>query len=52
MATKTVKLLLIENVDHLGIVGDVVTVRVGFARNFLLPSVFQIVSTDSIRPIQ
>ncbi len=37
MATKTVKLLLIENVDHLGIVGDVVNVRVGFARNFLLP---------------
>ncbi len=37
MATKTVKLLLIENVDSLGIVGDVVNVRVGYARNFLLP---------------
>ena len=34
---KTVKLLLTENVDSLGIVGDVVTVRVGFARNYLLP---------------
>ena len=34
---KTVKLLLTENVDNLGIVGDVVNVRLGYARNFLLP---------------
>jgi large subunit ribosomal protein L9 len=34
---KNIKLLLIENVDSLGIVGDVVTVRTGYARNFLLP---------------
>jgi large subunit ribosomal protein L9 len=34
---KNVSLLLIENVDSLGIVGDVVNVRVGYARNFLLP---------------
>jgi large subunit ribosomal protein L9 len=34
---KALKLLLIENVDTLGIVGDVVNVRTGFARNFLLP---------------
>lgn len=32
-----VKLLLTENVEALGIVGDVVTVRIGYARNFLLP---------------
>lgn len=32
-----VKLLLTENVDSLGIVGDVVNVRLGYARNFLLP---------------
>lgn len=37
MATKNVQLLLTENVDNLGIVGDVVTVRLGYARNFLLP---------------
>jgi large subunit ribosomal protein L9 len=37
MATKNVKLLLTENVDNLGIVGDVVTVRLGYARNYLLP---------------
>lgn len=34
---KNMKLLLIENVDSLGIVGDVVSVRTGYARNFLLP---------------
>jgi large subunit ribosomal protein L9 len=34
---KNVKLLLIENVDGLGIVGDVVNARLGYARNFLLP---------------
>jgi large subunit ribosomal protein L9 len=34
---KPVKLLLVENVDNLGIVGDVVKVRPGYARNFLLP---------------
>lgn len=34
---KNVKLLLTESVDSLGIVGDVVNVRVGYARNFLLP---------------
>ena len=34
---KSVKLLLTENVEALGIVGDVVNVRTGYARNFLLP---------------
>lgn len=34
---RTLKLLLTENVDNTGIVGDVVTVRKGYARNFLLP---------------
>ena len=37
MATKTVQLLLTENVDNLGIVGDVVSVKLGYARNYLLP---------------
>ena len=38
MATsKSVELLLLENVDTLGIVGDVVNVRTGYARNYLLP---------------
>lgn len=34
---RTVQLLLTENVDNLGIVGDVVSVRLGYARNYLLP---------------
>lgn len=34
---KDVKLLLTDNVDNLGIVGDVVSVRPGYARNFLMP---------------
>ncbi|MCC7205589.1 MAG: 50S ribosomal protein L9 [Phycisphaeraceae bacterium] len=34
---KAVELLLTESVDNLGIVGDVVKVRPGYARNFLLP---------------
>ena len=34
---RNVKLLLTENVDSLGIVGDIVNVRVGYARNYLLP---------------
>ena len=34
---RTVRLLLTENIDNLGIVGDVVNVRPGYARNFLRP---------------
>ncbi len=34
---RSVKLLLTDNVESLGIVGDVVNVRTGYARNFLLP---------------
>ncbi|MCU0689299.1 MAG: 50S ribosomal protein L9 [Phycisphaerales bacterium] len=34
---RNVQVLLVENVDGTGIVGDVVQVRKGFARNFLLP---------------
>jgi large subunit ribosomal protein L9 len=34
---KTIELLLTDNVDNLGIVGDVVKVKPGYARNYLLP---------------
>jgi large subunit ribosomal protein L9 len=37
MAAKKVKLLLLRTVENLGIVGDIVKVRPGFARNYLLP---------------
>ena len=36
-ATKKIELLLLESVESLGIVGDIVKVRPGFARNYLLP---------------
>ena len=32
------KVVLLERVDNLGAIGDVVTVKDGFARNFLIPS--------------
>jgi len=34
---RPVELLLTRNVENLGIVGDIVKVRAGFARNYLLP---------------
>ncbi len=34
---RTHELLLLETVDNLGIVGDVVKVKAGYARNYLLP---------------
>ena len=34
---RNVELLLTETVETLGIVGDVVKVRTGYARNYLLP---------------
>jgi len=34
---KTIELLLLENVEGLGIVGDVVQVKPGYARNYLRP---------------
>ncbi len=37
MAKKMIELLLLESVEGQGIVGDVVKVRTGFARNYLLP---------------
>lgn len=45
---KNVKLLLIENVDSLGIVGDVVNVRTGYARNFLLPRSLATTPSDEL----
>lgn len=37
MAQRKIELLLLHNVEHLGIVGDVVKVRTGYARNYLVP---------------
>lgn len=46
---KSYELLLTENVDNLGIVGDVVTVRSGFARNYLLPRGFAVKPTEGAK---
>lgn len=43
-----VKLLLTENVESLGIVGDVVRVRLGYARNYLLPMGFATTPSDEL----
>ena len=45
---RSVKLLLTENVDNLGIVGDVVNVRIGYARNYLLPFGFATTPSDEL----
>lgn len=46
MSRKTVELLLTENVESLGIVGDVVTVKAGYARNYLIPHGCATMPTD------
>lgn len=46
--SRSVQLLLTENVDNLGIVGDVVNVRTGYARNFLLPRGLATVPSDDV----
>ncbi len=45
---KTRDLLLLETVDNLGIVGDVVKVRSGYARNFLIPMGLATVPSDDL----
>lgn len=45
---KTRDLLLLETVDNLGIVGDVVKVRSGYARNFLIPMGLATVPSDEL----
>jgi ribosomal protein L9 len=41
-----VKLILVESVHRLGEVGDLVSVKPGFARNFLLPQGKAILATE------
>jgi large subunit ribosomal protein L9 len=40
------KVILRENVEHLGQIGDVVKVAPGYARNFLLPRGFAMAATE------
>jgi large subunit ribosomal protein L9 len=41
------KVILLERVDKLGAIGDVVTVKPGFGRNFLLPAHKALRATDA-----
>lgn len=41
-----IELMLIQDVDHLGKQGDVVSVRPGYANNFLLPQALATVATE------
>jgi large subunit ribosomal protein L9 len=41
-----VELLLIQDIDHLGKQGDVVDVRPGYAKNYLLPQGLATIATD------
>ena len=43
---RTIELLLIQSVDHLGKQGEVVRVKPGYAQNFLLPQGLATVATD------
>ncbi|MGQ0627589.1 MAG: 50S ribosomal protein L9 [Phycisphaerales bacterium] len=45
---RSLKLLLTENVENTGIVGDVVNVRKGYARNYLLPRGFATQPSDEL----
>ena len=49
----TVEVVLKENLEHLGSIGDVVRVRRGYARNYLLPRGFAVVADrGNIRQVE
>lgn len=43
---KQIQIVLKENVDKLGQMGDVVTVRAGYARNYLIPAGLALLATE------
>ncbi|MEX0726845.1 MAG: 50S ribosomal protein L9 [Planctomycetaceae bacterium] len=47
VSRKTIEVLLAENVDQLGEQGEIVRVRKGYARNFLLPQGLATVATEN-----
>jgi len=50
---RTVQVLLLEDSEHLGHVGDVVDVRPGYARNFLIPAGMACpVTADALRRVE
>ena len=45
------QIILLEKVANLGNLGDVVRVKDGFARNFLIPQGFAVLATESARKV-
>ncbi len=45
------EVLLLKNVDNLGDMGQMVTVRAGYARNYLIPKGFAVVANQSQRRV-
>ncbi|UKN02113.1 50S ribosomal protein L9 [Paracrocinitomix mangrovi] len=43
------EIILKKNVDKLGYEGDVVTVKAGYGRNFLIPQGYAVLATDSAK---
>ena len=41
------KIILNEKIDTLGDVGQIVSVKNGYARNYLIPKGFAVIATDS-----
>ena len=51
--SSTVEVVLKDNLEHLGSIGDVVRVRRGYARNYLLPRGLAVVATrGNVRQIE
>jgi large subunit ribosomal protein L9 len=46
---RTIELLLTENIENLGIVGDVVDVKPGYARNYLVPLGYAVKPTEGAK---
>ena len=47
------EIILLENVDQLGIRGDIVTVKAGYARNFLIPKGWgAMVTPENLRKLE
>ncbi len=47
MSAKKMKVLLVQDVDHLGKAGEIKDVSGGFGRNYLLPKGFAVLATKS-----
>ena len=45
------QVILLERVEKLGIIGDVVTVKTGFARNYLLPTKRALRATEANKAV-